>query len=139
MESYASIENLQKLNVYRLSRELGRLVWDIVVKWDVLAKKTVGDQWIRSTDSVSANIAEGYGRYFFYETIKFYYYSRGSHLESHDWFSKAKERGLLKEMESKQYQTLSEQIPKELNILIKRTRVNAERHKKLSVNKLINK
>jgi four helix bundle protein len=125
MGSFASIENLEKLKVYQLSRELGKLVWGVVIKWEYLAKKTIGDQWIRATDSISANIAEGYGRYFFNDTIKFYYYSRGSHFESHDWFSKAQERNLLKKEELEKFTELSSKIPKELNMLIKRTKTNA--------------
>ncbi|MBI4653237.1 four helix bundle protein [Candidatus Kuenenbacteria bacterium] len=129
MDSFASIENLKQLQVYQLSRDLGKLVWNIVVKWDYLAKKTIGDQWIRATDSISANIAEGYGRYFFNDTIKFYYYSRGSHFESHDWFSKAQERNLLKKEEIEKFNELFSKIPKELNILIKRTKTNASKFK----------
>lgn len=130
MEPFASIENLEELKVYQLSRELGKLVWDIVVRWNYLAKKTIGDQWIRSTDSMSSNIAEGYGRYFFNETIKFYYYSRGSLFESNDWFNKARERKLLTEQEIKKFEEIGKQIPKELNKLIKRTRDNAKNYKK---------
>ena len=129
MEPFSSIENLEQLKVYQLSRELGKLVWDAVLKWDYLAKKTIGDQWIRATDSISANIAEGYGRYFFNETIKFYYYARGSHFESQDWFLKARERKLFKNEEIEKFNELSTQIPKELNMLIKRTRTNANNYK----------
>ena len=129
MEPFASIENLSQLNVYHLSRQLGKLVWDIVSRWDYFKKKTIGDQWVRSTDSISANIAEGYGRYFFNDSIKFYYYSRGSHFESYDWFSKAQERKLITDEEVRQYCKLIEEIPKELNILIKRTRTNAQQYK----------
>ncbi len=113
------------MKVYQLSRELAHLVWNTVIPWDFLSKKTIGDQWIRSTDSISANIAEGYGRYFFNDTIKFYYYSRGSHFESHDWFCKAQERTLISPEQAKLYLEISNQIPKELNMLIKRTRTNA--------------
>jgi len=137
VEPFASIENLENLKVYQLSRELGKLVWGIVIRWDYLAKKTIGDQWIRATDSMSANIAEGYGRFFFNDTIKFYYYARGSYFESYDWFLKARERKLLSESEIEQYQKLTEQIPKEINILIKRTRNNAKKYKGQD-NKLIN-
>ncbi|PIZ71123.1 four helix bundle protein [Candidatus Peregrinibacteria bacterium CG_4_10_14_0_2_um_filter_43_11] len=128
MDSFASIKNLKDLEVYQLARELGKLVWNIVIQWDYSKRKTIGDQWTQSTDSISANIAEGYGRYYFKETIRFYYYSRGSEFESYDWFEKAKERGLLKEGEIDQFQILMDQIPKELNILIKRTRINAENY-----------
>lgn len=128
MGNYSSIDELKKLKVYSLSRDLGKLVWDIVIKWDYFNKKTVGDQWVRSTDSMSANIAEGYGRYFFKDTIKFYYYSRGSLYESRDWLEKAKERHLVDEDEVDRYEDIVKQIPLELNLLIKRTRENADQY-----------
>ncbi|MBK8965600.1 MAG: four helix bundle protein [Saprospiraceae bacterium] len=46
---------------------LERIVWDLIVGWNSLAQKTVGEQFVRAADSIAANIAEGYGRYFFKE------------------------------------------------------------------------
>ena len=54
---------LKDLEVYRLARELSSMGWDIYDKLDWQDRKTMGDQFIRSTDSVGANIAEGYGRF----------------------------------------------------------------------------
>ena len=63
-------------------------VWDIVVKWDWFAKTHVGRQFVEAADSISANIAEGFGRYHKKDKcrrmpiqrykIKFYRYSQGS-------------------------------------------------------------
>ena len=125
---YSSIENLKELKAYQLSRELSKIVWDIVNEWGYFAKKTIGGQWIESTDSISANIAEGYGRFFFYDSIKFYYYSRGSIFESNDWWEKAQERNLVTEEQNKQIKEIIDQLPKELNILIKRTKINAKEY-----------
>jgi len=41
-----------------------------MVKWDYFAKKTVGEQFIDAVDSISANIAEGFGRYHKKDKIK---------------------------------------------------------------------
>lgn len=43
--------------------EIGEKVWKIVNAWDYFAKDTIGKQLIRSTDSIAANISEGFGRY----------------------------------------------------------------------------
>jgi len=42
----------------------------------------MGDQFIRSIDSITANIAEGFGRFHFLDRRKFYYNARGSLLEA---------------------------------------------------------
>ena len=55
---------LDEIQAYRTASNLDKMVWRIVEKWPVLAQKTIGDQWIRSTDSITANIAEGEGRFF---------------------------------------------------------------------------
>ena len=69
IKPFASIENLGNLLAYQLSRELSKIVWNIVKEWDWFTKDTIGKQWVRATDSISANFAEGYGSYFFNDTI----------------------------------------------------------------------
>ena len=46
---------LEEFRVYQLSMDLGEEVWNLVIKWDYLAKDTMGKQLVRSTDSVAAN------------------------------------------------------------------------------------
>jgi len=94
---------LEELEIYQLAMEIGELVWTKVMTWEYFAKKTVGDQLVRSSDSIAANIAEGYGRYFFKERKKFYYYSRGSLLETKSWLTKAKNRTLISPTEYENY------------------------------------
>ncbi|MEZ4720603.1 MAG: four helix bundle protein [Flavobacteriales bacterium] len=86
---------LEDLRIYKLAMEIGETIWSIVSKWDLTAKKTIGDQVARSADSIAANIAEGYGRYYYKENKLFCYYSRGSLLETKVWITKAKSRGLI--------------------------------------------
>lgn len=87
--------SLKDLNSYSISFDLSNYIWDIVVKWDYFAKDTVGKQFVRSIDSISANIAEGFGRYHKKDKILFYRYSYGSIQESINWVQKAKCRNLV--------------------------------------------
>ncbi len=112
---------LNDISAYKISFHLSNYVWDIIINWDYFAKDTVGKQFVRAIDSVSANIAEGFGRYNKKDKIKFYRYSFGSLKESLDWNEKAKIRKLLTE---EQYSHILEELsklPKELNYLIKFT------------------
>lgn len=86
---------LEELRVYQLSMSLAEQVWEIVIKWDYFAMDTIGKQLIKSSDSVAANLSEGFGRYFYKEERQFCYYSRGSLYETKTWLTKAFNRGLL--------------------------------------------
>ena len=46
-----------------LAFDLSNYVWDVVLKWDYFSRDTVGKQYVKAIDSISANIAEGFGRY----------------------------------------------------------------------------
>jgi len=97
------------------------LNWDIVTRWDYFAKNTVGQQFVTSVDSISAKLAEGFGRYHKKDKIRFYRYSFGSVKEALDWNEKSKVRKLVKPEEYHLiYQQLS-LLPKEINGLIKLT------------------
>jgi len=112
---------------YNRSFALSNTVWNIVVKWDYFSKKTIGTQFVDAVDSVSANIAEGFGRYHKKDKIKFYHYAKGSVLESFDWSEKAYVRKLINE---KEYSHINENLkflPKEINHLIKFTNEKLDR------------
>ncbi len=87
--------NLDELQVYQISIEIGEKIWNIAKKWNYFEKDTVGKQLVRAIDSVSANISEGFGRFHYKESKKFYYYSRGSLFESKTWLEKAHNRRLI--------------------------------------------
>ncbi|TWR23859.1 four helix bundle protein [Mucilaginibacter pallidiroseus] len=74
--------NLEELEVYQLSENFGDEVWFLIQDWDYFAKDTIGKQLARSSDSIAANIAEGYGRYHYKENRNFCFFSRGSILET---------------------------------------------------------
>lgn len=86
---------LNDIDAYKISLNLSNYVWDIVVEWEWFAKKTIGSQFVNAVDSISANIAEGFGRYGKKDKIKFYRYSQGSIKECYDWNEKAKYRKLI--------------------------------------------
>lgn len=112
---------LNDISCYRKSFALSNYVWDIVVKWEWFAKSTVGTQFARAIDSISANIAEGFGRFGKKDKIKFYYYSFGSVKESCDWNEKARKRELVTEEQYKQILQELQTLPINIHQLIKFT------------------
>lgn len=112
---------LNDIGAYKIAFHLSNYVWNIVINWDHFTKITIGSQFARAIDSISANIAEGFGRYTKKDKINFYRYAFGSIKESFDWNEKAKTRKLLT---TDQYQYIVEELnklPKEVNGLIKFT------------------
>jgi four helix bundle protein len=112
---------LNDLNSYNVAFNLSNYVWELIMQWEWFARKHPGGQFIEAVDSISANIAEGFGRYHKKDKIKFYRYSQGSLLESVDWNEKSKARRLLT---NEQYQHINnelQKLPLELNQLIKYT------------------
>ncbi|MDB4447737.1 four helix bundle protein [Roseivirga sp.] len=110
---------LEELNVYNQANVIADEVWQIVESWDYFKKDTLGKQLVRSADSISANIAEGYGRYFFKENRNFCYYSRGSLLETKNWIGKAYRRQIIDQENHDNLVKELDQLHKSLNGYIK--------------------
>ncbi|MCO5948711.1 four helix bundle protein [Mucilaginibacter flavidus] len=110
---------IEDIEVYNLAEAFSDKIWFIATKWEFFAKDTVGKQIVRSADSISANIAEGFGRFHYKENKNFCYFSRGSIIETKGWLKKAKTRDLL---DDENYQLLLQQLETihlKLNIYIK--------------------
>ena len=112
---------LNDIDAYKRAFKLSNYIWDIVVKWDWFPKKTVGSQYARGVDSISAVIAEGFGRHHKKDKIHFYRMARGSVIESLDWTQKSKVRKLLSDKDCRHILSELKELPKEINQLIKYT------------------
>jgi len=69
--------HLRDISAYTIAFHLSNEVWDIIARWDYFEKDTIGKQFVRAVDSISANIAEGFGRYGKRDKMRFYRYSYG--------------------------------------------------------------
>jgi four helix bundle protein len=87
--------SFEKLKVYQLAERLSDEVWKIVVRWNGLARDTIGKQVVRSVDSIGANIAEGTGRGTYQDNRRFVTMARGSLYETRHWLRRAYRRNLL--------------------------------------------
>lgn len=112
---------LNDIEAYRIAFALSNYVWSIVIKWDHFAKKTIGSQFTDAVDSISANIAEGFGRYTKKDKIRFYRISFGSMYESLDWNEKAKVRKLISDEEYNHIFSELQKLPRAINSLINYT------------------
>ncbi len=109
----------QDLEVYQLAEELADAIWNIVLKWDILARDTIGKQLIRAADSIGANIAEGSGRDSPCDTRRFLRIARGSLMETQHWLPRAFRRKLLTPGQIEALQTPMDKLPLKLNAFLK--------------------
>lgn len=110
---------IEDLEIYTLADSFSNKIWFLVLEWDYFAKDTVGKQITRSADSISANIAEGFGRFHYKENKNFCYFSRGSLIETKGWLNKGKVRNLISEAKHTELIQELETIHHKLNIYIK--------------------
>jgi four helix bundle protein len=104
VKTYTTLDDLE---IYQRAMDLGKIVYEMVSTWKIFDRDTVGKQLVRSTDSIAANIAEGYGRFHFGDKKLFSYYARGSLLETVTWLKKARQRNLIEE---ERYNTILESM-----------------------------
>ena len=78
-----SISGLEKLDVWCKARDFAvRVNQEILLLLPPEEKWSLNQQLRRSSQSVPANIAEGHGRFYFQDNVRFCYIARGSLEES---------------------------------------------------------
>ncbi|HMD79805.1 MAG TPA: four helix bundle protein, partial [Anaerolineales bacterium] len=82
---------LWKLEVYRLGLFIAEIGWeDVVLLNKNNLTRDAADQIIRSLDSISANIAEGYSRSTGKDRARYFEYALGEAREARDRYFKAR-------------------------------------------------
>ncbi len=102
-----ALEGLNRLQVYQDAMSLAKLVYQEVIpclpseeKWGL------SSQIRRAAASIPANIAEGYGRYYYQEAIRFSYLARGSLMELSSHLELAYSQEYLSEENHNQFQKM---------------------------------
>ncbi len=62
---------LNDIEAYKIAFHLSNYVWQIVITWYRFEKILFGEQFVTAIDSISAIIAEGFGRHYKRDKIKF--------------------------------------------------------------------
>ncbi|MFB8794667.1 MAG: four helix bundle protein [Microcoleus sp.] len=108
-------KSFQELRVYKLSERLADEIWTTVNTWEPLAKNTIGQQIVRSADSVGANIAEGVGRGSYQDNRRFVKIARGSLYETQHWLRRAYTRNLLTVQQVNTFTAIINDLAPQLN------------------------
>ena len=68
----------EDLECYKLALQVMKEAYGVTKRLPAKEKYNLADQMRRASVSVLLNIAEGYGRYHYLESLRFYYIARGS-------------------------------------------------------------
>ncbi|HEX8991730.1 MAG TPA: four helix bundle protein [Anaerolineales bacterium] len=71
----------EDLECYQLGRAVFREAYRVAALLPPIEKYNLADQLRRAATSLVLNIAEGYGRYHYLDSLRFYYIARGSMME----------------------------------------------------------
>jgi four helix bundle protein len=111
--------DFRDLDVWKNGKELRTAIFHLVKKFPDGEKYRLADQMIRSSRSITANIAEGYGRYHYQDNIRFCRQARGSLYELLDHLEVAAECGYINSNEHEMTRGTTEGVLALLNGYVK--------------------
>jgi four helix bundle protein len=112
---------IQDLDIYKLAEALSDKIWNDYDTWPTKVRLTIGLQIIRSSDSIAANLAEGFGRGTQKDKKRFFIIARGSFEETKAWLRKAARRKTISDTDIKVYAEIINELGPKLNAFIKAT------------------
>jgi four helix bundle protein len=107
--------SFETLHVYQLAEKLSDEVWDIVIRWGLFARDTIGKQLVRSADSIGSNIAEGCGRGSYADNKRHIHIARGSLYETICGLRRAATRKLITPEQAQALSTITNELSPRLN------------------------
>jgi four helix bundle protein len=114
-QGFRGVRDFRDLEVWKWCRELRRDVELLCRRLPRHEQTRLADQMIRAARSVTANLAEGVGRYHYLETIQSCRMARGSLYELLDHLQVAADNGHLKAAEFKTYDNRIQSASRLLN------------------------
>lgn len=122
------ITDFFQLNAWKISHELVIEIYKITKNFPPEEKYAIIDQMRRAVTSISANIAEGFGRFHYNDRIHFYHQSRGSVKEVQDFLLISKDLNYINAEQLKPLWELSKSSEKLINGLIRSSETMRNSH-----------
>jgi len=121
-------KSFEEIPVWRSSHKLTIEVYKITKKFPAHEQYGLTSQLRRSSSSIAANIAEGFGKYTTKEFIKFLYNSRGSCVETVYYILLARDLEYVTDQEYLELRKKCDEIGKQLNGWMKSLKVKLVNH-----------
>ena len=119
--SLARIRDFTDLQVWQLGRELRQQVYALCAGFPPAERYALAQQLRRATISVTANIAEGFGRYSYQENIQFCRLARGSAYEIRDHLITAADQHYISPEDLERVEALATRVIQTVNGYIRST------------------
>lgn len=116
------VRDFTDLKVWQLARELRKQAYQIARKLPTEEKFGLASQMQRAATSITANIAEGFGRYSYQENIQFCRTARGSAFEVRDHLITAEDENYISASEHQSADALALRVIQTLNGYIRATK-----------------
>ncbi|WP_248928938.1 four helix bundle protein [Paenibacillus hamazuiensis] len=116
------VRDFRRLAVYQKAMDWIGQIREIVKAWDWEDRKIVGNQILRASTSVAANLAEGNGQLYLQKEINFINNSLGSCGESQMWLEEARNAGLIDQQTFERLDNEAVEIRKMLVAMIKKVK-----------------
>lgn len=128
------IKNLEDLKVWQKAREFNKKIYELTSTFPSMERTNLTIQLRRASSSVCANIAEGFGRYHFQESMQFYRTARGSLSEIKSHLLLSLDQKYVTKPQLDKVFLMMDEIAKMLNGLIGKTKTYRSKNISLSSN-----
>ncbi|MGH9805012.1 MAG: four helix bundle protein [Candidatus Acidiferrales bacterium] len=125
------VKDFTDLEAWQLARELRKRIYELSARFPPHEKSVLTSQLRRAALSVTANTAEGFGRYSFKENLQYCRQARGSAYEARDQLIAALDAGYFSPEEWRAVDELAQRTIKVLNGYIRSTRARQDAKKDL--------
>ena len=119
--SSAPIRDFKDLQVWRAARELRREIYRVARSLPDFEKFALASQLRRAATSVTANLAEGFGRFGYQENAQLCRQARGSLYEARDHLTTCVDEGYLEATEGERLDKLAQSVGRLLNGYLRST------------------
>jgi four helix bundle protein len=124
------IRDFKDLEVWKVARELRHESYKLAKALPDFEKFSLASQIRRAATSVTANLAEGFGRYGYQENAQSCRLARGSLFELRDHLTTCVDEGYLNPTEGKRLDALAQSVGRLLNGYLRSTLALKERTEK---------
>ncbi|MGB7591049.1 MAG: four helix bundle protein [Terriglobia bacterium] len=121
MMAQSTIKDFKDLDVWQVARELRNEMYVLARMLPEFEKFALATQIRRAASSVTANIAEGFGRFGYQENAQFCRQARGSVFELRDHLTTCVDQGYITTKEGERLDTIAQRAAQLLNGYLRST------------------